>query len=66
MVDEFTVALGQLATDGGWVFWSLIGLAFGIGFSLLSIRHFLKFPKSIEAESKQHGEKMNPKTTANR
>ena len=44
MLDEFTIALGQLATEGGWVFWALIGLSFGIGFSLLSIRHYLKFP----------------------
>ena len=44
MVDDFTIALGELATEGGWVFWALIGLAFGIGFALLSIRHFLRFP----------------------
>ena len=46
MVDDFTIALGELATDGGWVFWALIGLAFGIGFSLLSIGYFLRHPSA--------------------
>ena len=46
MVDDFTIALGELATDGGWVFWALIGLAFGIGFSLLSIGYFLRNPNA--------------------
>lgn len=44
MLEAFTIALEELATEGGWVFWALIGLSFGIGFSLLSIRHLLKFP----------------------
>ncbi|MCP4848656.1 MAG: MotA/TolQ/ExbB proton channel family protein [Verrucomicrobiaceae bacterium] len=53
MLDEFTAALGEIAADGGWVFWSLIGLAFGIGFSLLSIRHSLKSPDAPHLTSTQ-------------
>ena len=53
IVEEFTMALVGLASEGGWVFWVLISLSFGIGFSLLSIRHFLKFPDAPHLTSTQ-------------
>jgi len=34
----------QLSREGGWIFWALIALAFGIAFGLISIVHFLRFP----------------------
>ena len=36
--------LMQLSREGGWIFWALIALAFGIAFALISIVHFLRFP----------------------
>lgn len=38
--------LGAIADEGGWVFWCLVALAFGIAFALLSIWHFLQFPNA--------------------
>jgi len=40
LIDE----MGSLAAEGGWVFWCLVALAFGIAFALLSIWHFLRLP----------------------
>ena len=40
LVDQVT----QLSREGGWIFWALIALAFGIAFALISIIHFLRFP----------------------
>lgn len=36
----------QLSREGGWIFWALIVLAFGIAFALISIVHFLRFPNA--------------------
>lgn len=34
----------NLSEQGGWVFWSLIALAFGICFALVSLWHAMQFP----------------------
>ncbi len=44
MLDALTNEMGMLAAEGGWVFWCLVALAFGIAFALLSIWHFLQLP----------------------
>jgi biopolymer transport protein ExbB len=36
----------ELAEQGGWVFWALLVLAFGIAFALISIVHFLRLPSA--------------------
>lgn len=36
--------LRTLSDEGGWVFWSLIVLAFGISFALVSLWHAMSFP----------------------
>ena len=38
--------VGEMAEQGGWVFWALIVLAFGIAFALTSIVHFLRLPNA--------------------
>lgn len=45
--------LESLGNEGGWVFWFLILLAFGIGFSLLSIRYYLNFPNAPKLATDQ-------------
>lgn len=40
----FLQELHNLSSEGGWVFWGLLALAFGIAYSLLSIYRLLRFP----------------------
>ena len=50
------LAIGELITlsnEGGWVFWALIVLAFGIAFALLSLWHAMRFTDSPILTSKQ-------------
>jgi biopolymer transport protein ExbB len=44
MIRSLMNEMGNLAAQGGWVFWCLLALAFGIAFALLSIWHFLRLP----------------------
>ena len=46
IVDLFLQEISALSREGGWIFWCLIALAFGISFSLLSIWYHLLFPNS--------------------
>ena len=46
MIEQFLTELQSLSSEGGWVFWCLVALGFGIAFSLLSIWFFLQFPNS--------------------
>jgi len=39
--NEFFIFMGE----GGWILWCLVGLAFGIAFSLLTIWRLLRFPE---------------------
>ena len=43
-MSAFFQELSALSGEGGWLFWCLIALAFGISFSLLSIWYYLLFP----------------------
>ena len=43
-VSWFMEEVRQLAAEGGWVFWCLIVLAFGIALALLSLVRLLKLP----------------------
>ena len=43
----------EMADQGGWVFWALIVLAFGIAFALISIAHFLRLPNSPRMSGKR-------------
>ncbi len=45
-MNYFGEQMMQLSREGGWIFWALIALAFGIAFALISIVHFLRFPNA--------------------
>lgn len=42
-----------LSQEGGWVFWSLIALAFGICFALVSLWHAMQFPGAPILKSRE-------------
>tara|TARA_R110002096_G_scaffold332016_6_gene526067 strand:- start:210 stop:797 length:588 start_codon:yes stop_codon:yes gene_type:complete len=44
LIDQLINEIHTLAHDGGWVFFALIALAFGIAFSLLSLWHSMRLP----------------------
>ena len=46
LLSYFPEQVRLLAEQGGWVFWVLVALAFGIAFALISIVHFLRLPKA--------------------
>jgi hypothetical protein len=48
-----TQPLREMAAQGGWVFWVLIALAFGIAFALISIGHFLHLPNAPRLSGEQ-------------
>ncbi len=47
LMDRFLQELEMLSSGGGWVFWVLIILAFGIAYALLSLWNALHFPDAI-------------------
>ena len=46
MIDRFIRELHVLTVEGGWVFWCLVALGFGIAFSLVSIWYYLRLPNA--------------------
>lgn len=45
--EKFLQELEQLSSGGGWVFWALILLAFGIAYALIGLWRGLRFPDAI-------------------
>lgn len=46
MIDRFFSELVALSEEGGWVFWGLVALAFGIAFALLSLWRSLQMTEA--------------------
>lgn len=46
MIDRITSEIAALSHEGGWVFWGLVALAFGISFALLSLWRSLRLPEA--------------------
>ncbi len=46
VLSYFFTQVHELTAQGGWVFWALVMLAFGIAFALISIVHFLRLPNA--------------------
>ncbi|NRB43259.1 MAG: MotA/TolQ/ExbB proton channel family protein [Verrucomicrobiales bacterium] len=53
MIELVHEELSILGSEGGWVFWCLLGLAFGIAYSLLSIWNLLRLPRAPILKSSQ-------------
>jgi len=51
--DRFLHELALLGSGGGWVFWVLVLLAFGIAYSLLGLWNALHFPDAILLSPKE-------------
>ena len=43
---QITQEFQSLSSEGGWVFWCLLALAFGISFAVLSIWSLLRLPSA--------------------
>ena len=52
MVSTFTSELSALSSEGGWVFWGLVVLAFGIAFALVSLWRALRFAEAPLLDSR--------------
>ena len=50
---QIATELGLLGTGGGWIFWALIVLAFGIAYSLLTLWNSLHFPDAPFLSSRE-------------
>ncbi len=71
MFHAFFSELKTMSSEGGWVLWSLIALAFGIAFALISIFYLLRFPnppylRSTEWRKLLHAKKHLPATLLQR
>ncbi len=51
--NDILTELRTLSEDGGWVFWALIILAFGIAFALLSLWRSMRYPDAPLLDSKE-------------
>ena len=52
LLTDISTQIRELADQGGWVFWALIVLAFGIAFALISIIHYLRLPDAPRLSGK--------------
>ena len=43
---QITQEFQSLSSEGGWVFWCLLALAFGISFAVISIWSLLRLPSA--------------------
>lgn len=53
LAQQFLVELRDLGDGGGWIFWAIIALAFGIAFALLSLWNALHFPGATVLSSRE-------------
>ena len=44
LTDQFLTELQLLGSGGGWIFWVLVALAFGIAYALITLWSALRFP----------------------
>ncbi len=47
LTERFLHELEQLSSGGGWVFWALVVLAYGISYALFGLWRGLRFPEAI-------------------
>lgn len=53
LAEQFLIELRDLGAGGGWIFWVIIALAFGIAFALLSLWNSLSFPDATVLSPKE-------------
>jgi biopolymer transport protein ExbB len=52
-VAQILTELRDLSSGGGWIFWALIALAFGIAYSLVTLWNSLRFPDATVLNSQE-------------
>lgn len=53
LIHDIIAEIRVLSSEGGWVFWALLALAFGISFSLLSLWRSMRYPDAPLLSSKE-------------
>jgi len=64
LLRDILTEIQTLSLEGGWVFWALLVLAFGIAFALLSLWRSLRFPDAPLLDSREWANLLNPHANA--
>ncbi|MEX2579986.1 MAG: MotA/TolQ/ExbB proton channel family protein [Verrucomicrobiales bacterium] len=61
LLRDILTEIQVLSSEGGWVFWALLGLAFGIAYALLSLWRAMRFPEAPLLSSNEWARLLDPR-----